>query len=115
MEQYEWLADIERLVEAFSNAKAQRTYLEHFRQSKLALLAAEAEIENPERYKSAASREEYARRHNDYIAVLEGLREAVAAEEKCRWNLKQREWKFEAWRSELSWQKAQQPRNGYIT
>lgn len=114
-QQYEWLNQLERLVDQYSQAKAKRTYLEHFRQSKLAMLAAQAETEDPLRYKTAASREEYARRHPEYLEVLEGLREAVAVEEKARWNLRQREWKFEAWRSELSWQKSQIPRNGAIT
>jgi len=114
-EQYEWLNQLERLVDAYSDAKSKRTYLEHFRQSKLAMLAAQAETEDPDKYKTAASRDEYARRHPEYIQVLEGLRDAVAVEEKCRWNLKKREWKFEAWRSELSWQKSQQPRNGIVT
>jgi len=115
MEQYEWLNQIERLIESYAAAKAKRTYLEHFRQSKLAMLAAQAEKEDPARYKTAASREEYARRHPDYIELLDGLQKAVEIEEKCRWNLRQREWKFEAWRSELSFTKAQIPRNGVIT
>jgi hypothetical protein len=115
MEQYEWLNQIDRLIEQYAAAKSRRTYLEHFRQSKLAILAAEAEAKDPERYKSAASREEYARRHNEYLELLSGLQKAVEVEEKCRWNLKQREWKFEAWRSELSFTKAQMPRNGIVT
>lgn len=114
-QEYEWLNQLERLVDQYSQAKAKRTYLEHFRHSKLALLAAQAEAEDPSKYKTAASREEYARRHPEYLELLKALQEAVQVEEKARWNLRQREWRFEAWRSELSWQKAQMPRNGAIT
>jgi hypothetical protein len=111
----QWLHNLEDLARKYSAAKAKRTYLEHFRQSKLALLAARAEQEDPVRYKTAASRDEYARGHIEYVELLEGLKAAVEAEELSKWALKKREMQFEQWRSELSFAKANIPRNGYIT
>lgn len=115
MQNYDWLQDIEHLARKYAEAKANRTYLEHFRHTKLAQLATQAELEDPKRYKSCASREEYSRQHKDYIEVLEGLQEAVKIEETCKWSLKQKEWRFEAWRSELSFAKSQIPRGSMIT
>lgn len=111
----QWLQNLEELARKYSVAKAKRVYLEHFRKSKLAILASEAERDDSKRYSSAASREEYARRHPEYLELLDGLKAAVEAEELTRWALKKREMQFEQWRSELSFAKANIPRNGYVT
>ena len=63
----------------YAQAKADRVHLEHFRKSKKALLMNECTE------KVATAREQYAYSHPDYIALLEGLREAVRVEEALRW------------------------------
>lgn len=68
-------------AEAYAAAKANVTYLEQFRKSKKALLFASA-IGN-----TVADRENYAYSHPDYLAVLDGLKEAVEEAERLRWML----------------------------
>jgi hypothetical protein len=65
----------------FAKAKAERVYLEEFRKSKKALLMKAS----PESSGIAQERDAYA--HEDYIALLVGLKEAVLIEEKLKWDL----------------------------
>ena len=46
----------------------------------------------------AQEREAYL--HEEYVQLLEGLREAVAVEEKLRWDLIAAQARVEVWRSE---------------
>lgn len=78
----------------YAQAKADRVHLEHFRKSKKALLMNAC----PE--KAVAAREQYAYSHPEYIALLEGLREAVRVEEALRWRLTAAQLRVEVWRSE---------------
>jgi hypothetical protein len=78
----------------YAQAKAQRIYLEQFRKSKKALLMGQCDD------KTIAAKEMFAYAHHDYIALLDGLREAVEAEEKVRWQLTAAELKIEIWRTE---------------
>lgn len=78
----------------YAQAKADRVHLEHFRKSKKALLMNECTE------KVATAREQYAYSHPDYIALLEGLREAVRVEEALRWRLTAAQLRVEVWRSE---------------
>ena len=78
----------------YAQAKADRVHLEHFRKSKKALLM------NQCTEKAIASREQYAYSHPEYIALLEGLREAVRVEETLRWRLTAAQLRVEVWRSE---------------
>jgi hypothetical protein len=107
-----WLHGLRTLVKDFAEAKAQRVYLEHYRKSKKAMLMAEAEASDPMKYKSAASQEVYAYRHDEYIDLLEGLRAATETEEYRRWQLKSREMRFEEWRTEQATQRQEQKRYG---
>lgn len=68
----------------FATAYAQRTYLEEFRKSKLAILMKSAEING---YSSAASQEREARADKEYLDLLEALRVATEESEKLRWQL----------------------------
>lgn len=63
----------------YAAAKADRAYIEQFRKSKKALLMNESTA------KSAVDREQYAYSHADYIQLLDGLREAIAIEERLKW------------------------------
>jgi len=108
----EWLHQIERLVKAYAKAKAERVYIEQFRKTKKALLMTQAENLDPQKYKSAASQEVYAYGHQEYKEMLESLQIATEEEVKCHWNLKQREWKFEAWRTMQANDRAERQRYG---
>jgi hypothetical protein len=77
----------------FAQAKAQRVYLEEFRKSKKALLMAQC----PD--KAANAREQYAYAHEDYLALLGGLKAAVEVEEKLRWDLIAAQARIEIWRT----------------
>ena len=78
----------------YAQAKADRVHLEHFRKSKKALLMNAC----PE--KAVTAREQYAYSHPDYIALLEGLREAVRGEEALRWRLTAAQLRVEVWRTQ---------------
>ncbi len=80
-------------------AKGQRIYLEQFRKSKKALLMAQAEVEDPVKYKTSAAREQYAYAHNDYREMLRGIKEVVAIEEDYRWRLEAAKAEIEVWRT----------------
>ena len=78
----------------FAAAKAQRVYLEEFRKSKKALLMAQSSA------KTAAEREQYAYGHEDYIALLGGIKAAIEVEEKLRWDLIAAQARIEIWRTQ---------------
>ena len=78
----------------FAKAKADRVYLEQFRKSKKAILMGQCTE------KAAVAREQYAYAHPEYVALLEGLREAVEIEETLRWRLIAAQAKVEIWRTE---------------
>jgi hypothetical protein len=78
----------------FANAKAARVYLEEFRKSKKALLMAQSTAE------AANAREQYAYSHAEYLALLDGLREAIEIEEKLKWDIEAARMRVEIWRTE---------------
>lgn len=78
----------------FSAAKAQRVYLEEFRKSKKAILMGQSTA------KSAVDREQYAYAHEDYLALLGGLKAAVEVEEKLRWDMVAAQARIEIWRTQ---------------
>jgi hypothetical protein len=78
----------------FSQAKADRTYLEHFLKSKLALLMSESTET------TMAGKEMYAKAHPDYIALLYGIKEAVKTEEELKWKLISAQLAVEIYRTE---------------
>lgn len=78
----------------FAKAKAERVYLEEFRKSKKALLMGESRAE------AANAREQYAYGHPDYVALLDGIRQAVEVEEGLRWSLVAAQARIDVWRSQ---------------
>jgi hypothetical protein len=78
----------------FADAKAQRVFLEEFRKSKKALLMKQS-IESA---LGAQERDAYA--HPEYVELLKGLKEAVAIEEKLRWDLIAAQARVDIWRTE---------------
>lgn len=81
-------------AEAYAAAKANVTYLEQYRKSKKALLFANA-IGN-----TVADRENFAYSHPEYLAVLDGLKEAVEEAERLRWMLVAAQARIDVWRSQ---------------
>ena len=78
----------------FAKAKAERIYIEEYRKSLKAILmkrSLESAI-------GAQEREAYA--HQEYIELLEGLRDAVEVEEKLRWDMIAAQARVEVWRSQ---------------
>jgi hypothetical protein len=83
-------------AKAYAQAKANRIYLENFRKSKKAMLMRLAEADGQ---KTAAIQERDAYANQEYLDLLEGLREAVAEEERLRWLMVAAEVSIESWRS----------------
>lgn len=78
----------------FAKAKAERVYLEEFRKVKKAILMAQSTA------KTAVEREQWAYAHEDYQALLAGIKEAVLIEEKLKWDLIAAQARVEIWRTE---------------
>lgn len=78
----------------FAAAKAQRVYLEEFRKSKKALLMAQCTE------KAVNAREQYAYAHQDYLALLGGLKAAIEIEEELKWKLESARIRVDIWRTQ---------------
>jgi hypothetical protein len=78
----------------FSQAKANRVYIENFLRSKKSILMAESEAT------TMAGKEVDAYKHPDYIALLLGLKDAVLLEEKLKWQLLSAQLAIEIYRTE---------------
>ena len=78
----------------YAKAKADRMYLEEFRKSRKAQLASQAGTE------VLGKQETFAYAHQDYIQILEGIREAVEKEETYRWMMTAAQAKIEVWRTQ---------------
>lgn len=76
----------------YAQAKADRIQLEHFRKSKEAILASQAQG-------TVLERQAHAFNHPDYKEVLDALHEAVMKEETFRYRMKAAELKIEIWRT----------------
>ena len=78
----------------FAKAKAERVYIENYLRSKKSLIMAKSTA------KSVAAAEVDAYADPEYIDLLNGLKEAVEAEEKLKWMLTAAQLKVEIWRSQ---------------
>ena len=78
----------------YSKAKATRMYLEEFRKSRKAQLMSQAGTE------VLGKQETYAYAHQDYIDILEGIRQAVETEEKYRWLMTAAQARISVWQTE---------------
>ena len=78
----------------YAKAKADRMYLEEFRKSRKAQLMAQAGTE------VLGKQETYAYAHQDYIGILEGIRQAVETEEKYRWLMTAAQARISVWQTE---------------
>jgi hypothetical protein len=78
----------------YAKAKADRMYLEEFRKSRKAQLMSQAGTE------VLGKQEVYAYAHEDYVGILEGIRQAVELEERYRWLMTAAQARIEVWRTE---------------
>lgn len=99
-----FLDEIRRNGATHAEAKAKRVYLDEFKKSKLAILMKKYEALG---FSSAAAQEREARADQEYIEILEGLRDAVQDEQHSFWDLKVSEYRFEKWRSQLAMKRAE--------
>ncbi len=81
-------------AEKFAEAKASRVYLEEFRKSKKSLLMLQSDE------KTQAGKEAYAYAHDEYIALLDGLKVAIEAEETVKWQMIAAQARIEVWRTQ---------------
>lgn len=93
--------DVEKAVEwlrtnarAAGKAKAERIYVEEYRKTVKAQLMAEKAGE------PIGAQERYAYAHQQYVAHLQAIREAVEKDEAMRWLMVAAEAKIEAWRTQ---------------
>ena len=83
-----------RHAKQFAKAKAERTYIEHYRKSLKAILMKKSN----ESAIGAQEREAYA--HPEYQELLKGLEIAIEEEETLKWLLTAATIKGEIWRTE---------------
>jgi len=95
--------DIERLmqeyrekVEEYAKARARRTYIEEFKKSKHAILMRQADRDG---FKTVSAQDREALASDEYLELLNGLKEAVEAEERLRYDLRALEMRAEVWRT----------------
>ena len=81
-------------AKAYAKAKSEVTYLEQFRKTKKAIC-----FQSSHR-STMAEKEADAYAHPDYIAVLDGLKEAVEEAERLRWMLIAAQARIDVWRSQ---------------
>jgi hypothetical protein len=78
----------------YAQAKAERTYIENYLRSAKSRLMLESTAS------SIAAKEMEAYATDDYVKLLEGLKEAVEVEETLRWKLIAAQARIEIWRSQ---------------
>lgn len=81
------------LAPLYAKAKAEQAYIEEFRKSKKAILMRESSE------KTSAAKEAAAYADPEYLELLDGLKAAVEAAEKLRWQLVACQQAIEIWRS----------------
>lgn len=86
------LSELREQAKVYAKAKADMEYLNHFRKAKLAMLmasfATDTDAAGNPLYPTAAAQEREARRHPEYLQVLQGLRQATEIAEREGWLLR---------------------------
>jgi hypothetical protein len=95
-------------AQQYAESKAARVYLQEFRKSKKALLQIEAEKLG---IKTGQEREAYAYAHDEYIALLHGLQNAIEREEYLSIMMDGCRARIELYRTECANERAE--RKGY--
>ena len=78
----------------YAKSKADRMFLEEYRKSIKAQLMSRAGTE------VLGKQETFAYAHEDYIQILEGIKQAVEKEETYRWMMTAAQAKIEVWRTQ---------------
>lgn len=104
MEIEELLERYRQLADRYAPARANREYIDEYKKSLLALLMKDAERKGAT---SAAAQERDSRARDEYLKLLDGLKEAVHEEEKIRYHLKAVEWEIEIWRTKQANERAE--------
>ena len=81
----ERLQELRDQATEYSVAEAERSYLENYRHSKLAILMKEAEVLG---IKTCAAQEREARAHPEYLELLMNLKTATEIAERNQWHLR---------------------------
>ena len=92
MTEEERFAELDSLAATFAKAQAEADHLGEFRKSKKALLMKEAEAQG---HRTAAMQEREAYAHEDYTALLHGLKAATETALACKWKLEIARMRFE--------------------
>lgn len=100
--------ELREIGRRYAKAKAQRDYLTHFRKSQLAILTAEIMADSKESHASAQTK---ARARQEYLDVLNGLREATEQAEALYWELQLAIEGIGIWRTKRASERAE--KNGY--
>jgi hypothetical protein len=87
------LEKMEVAIPLYAQAKANRTYLEEYKKSLKAILMGRCQE------KSAVAREQWAFQQDEYLKLLDGIKEAVETEEKCRWSLEKLKLDVSVWQT----------------
>lgn len=85
------------LADRYAPARAKREYLDEYKKSLIALLMKDAERLGST---SAAAQERDARARQEYLDLLDQLKESVHDEEKLRYHMKAVEIEIEIWRTQ---------------
>lgn len=89
------LHELRQKAAEFAKAEAERSYLDHYRKSKLAILMKAYEID----HKTTTAQEREARADPEYIELLKGLRVATETAERLKWELKISQMGVDIWRT----------------
>ena len=95
------LEEIRSLTDEWADAKSTYDYLYDYRKSLLSILAKQS------KETSNAGQLTEARRHPEYLKLLEDLREANKRQEQLRWELRVVEIRFSAWQTRRADQRAE--------
>ena len=79
------LQELRDQADRYAKAKADMTYLGHYRKSKLAMLMKDAALKG---FDAVNAQEREARCDPEYIQILEGLRDATEIAEREGWHLR---------------------------
>lgn len=85
------------LIDPYAKAKSKRNYLEEYKKSLIAIQMKVAE-QNGSKTVSAQERDAYA--SNEYIEMLESIKNLTEEEESLRYRIRQLEMEIEVWRSQ---------------
>ena len=98
------LAELRQMSEEFATAYAERTYIEEFKKSKLAILMKKAEAAG---FSTVAAQDREARADKEYLDLLNALKIAVEKSERLRWHLEVAKLGVAVWQTENANQRAE--------